>query len=165
MTTILIRPAAPTDAEQIFALVSELAAYEKLSHAVDATAADLAKALFCDAPRVFCNLAEEEGTAIGFAVWFYSFSTFRGRHGIWLEDLFVRPGFRGKGYGKALLANLAGRCVKEGLARLEWSVLDWNAPSIAFYKAAGARMMDEWTNCRVEGEALRVLAARLREKS
>jgi GNAT superfamily N-acetyltransferase len=160
-----IRPAVPADAALIFDLVSELAAYEKLSPSVDASRETLAEALFCKSPRVFCDLVEDEGQAVGFAVWFYNFSTFRGRHGIWLEDLFVRPAFRGKGYGKALLANIARRCVDENLARLEWSVLDWNAPSIHFYKAAGARMMEEWTNCRVEGDDLRMLAARFKEQS
>ncbi|WP_040580206.1 GNAT family N-acetyltransferase [Methyloferula stellata] len=154
-----IRSAVPADAAQIFALVTELAAYEKLSAAVDATAETLAQALFGTAPRVFCDMAEQDGEPIGLAVWFYTFSTFRGRHGIWLEDLYVRPAFRGRGTGKALLAGLAARCVRENLARLEWSVLDWNTPSIAFYKAMGAVLMDEWTNCRCEGGALSSLAA------
>lgn len=157
--SIHIRPAASADAELIFTLVSELAAYEKLEASVDATADDLARALFCAYPRVFCDIVEWEGEAAGLSIWFYTFSTFRGRHGIWLEDLYVRPDFRGQGCGKALLSRLAARCVSEQLARLEWSVLDWNTPSIAFYKAMGAGLMDEWTNCRCEGEALRTLAA------
>jgi GNAT superfamily N-acetyltransferase len=160
MASIHIRPAAPADAELIFALVTELAAYEKLSAAVDATADSLAQALFNSAPRVFCDVASYDGETVGLAIWFYTFSTFRGRHGIWLEDLYVRPAFRGRGIGKALVARLAARCVGENLARLEWSVLDWNLPSIAFYKAMGAVMMDEWTNCRCEGDALHRLATR-----
>lgn len=159
MTLFHIRPAKPSDADLIFTLVTELAAYEKLADCVDATAKNLAGALFGTSARVFCNIAEYEGEPMGLAIWFYTFSTFRGRHGIWLEDLFVRPAFRGKGAGKALLGSLAARCVSENLARLEWSVLDWNAPSIAFYEAMGAILMNEWTNCRCEGEALSSLAA------
>jgi GNAT superfamily N-acetyltransferase len=160
-----IRAATLADADLIFALVQELAAYEKLSACVDATADSLAQALFGANARVFCDIAEYDGAAAGLAVWFYTFSTFRGRHGIWLEDLYVRPGFRGRGMGKALLAGLAERCVSENLARLEWSVLDWNTPSIAFYKAMGAVLMNEWTNCRCEGEALRGLASRAIDKA
>lgn len=159
MAPIHVRPAKPSDADLIFTLVTELAAYEKLSDCVDATAKSLAEALFGASARVFCDIAEYDGKPIGLAIWFYTFSTFRGRHGIWLEDLFVRPAFRGKGAGKALLSELAARCVGENLARLEWSVLDWNTPSIEFYKAMGATLMDEWTNCRCEGEALSGLAA------
>jgi GNAT superfamily N-acetyltransferase len=98
-----------------------------------------------------------DGKAAGFALWFYSFSTFRGRHGIYLEDLFVRPEHRGAGVGKALLVNLAQRCVQEGLGRLEWAVLDWNAPAIAFYRSMGARLLDDWTVCRLDGAALLAL--------
>jgi GNAT superfamily N-acetyltransferase len=116
-------------------------------------------ALFGPNPRVFCDIAEWEDEPAGFALWFYSFSTFRGRHGIYLEDLFVRPAFRGRGLGKALLARLARRCAEEGLARLEWGVLDWNEPSIAFYRSLGAIAMDGWTKNRLDGEALARLAA------
>jgi diamine N-acetyltransferase len=122
----------------------------------------IAGALFGPAPRVFCDIAEWHGQPAGFALWFYNFSTFRGRHGIYLEDLFVRPAQRGHGLGKALLAHLARRCVTENLARLEWSVLDWNTPSIDFYKAQGAVMLDGWTTCRVTGEALWRLADQAR---
>jgi len=153
-----IRPARPSDRELIFALVRELADYERLAHEVDATSADLERALFGPQPRVFCDIAEWRGEAAGFALWFYNFSTFRGRHGIYLEDLFVRPAARGKGIGKALLSNLARRAVKEGCARLEWWVLDWNEPSIAFYKSLGAKAMDEWTVFRLTDEALSKLA-------
>ena len=153
-----IRTATPDDAALVFELVRELAAYEQLSNEVDATAEMLAEALFGPAPRVFCDIAEWQGRGVGFALWFYNFSTFRGRHGIYLEDLFVRPEARGHGLGKLLLANLAKRCVAENLARLEWSVLDWNAPAIAFYKAQGATLMDGWTACRVTDAALWRLA-------
>ena len=115
-------------------------------------------ALFSDNPLLFCEIAEWDGEPAGFAVWFVNFSTFSGRSGIYLEDLFVRPAYRGKGIGKALLAYLAKLCVEKGWARLQWSVLDWNTPSIAFYKSLGAVMMDEWTVCRVNGPALAALA-------
>ncbi|WP_293867263.1 GNAT family N-acetyltransferase [uncultured Alsobacter sp.] len=156
--TSLIRQAVPADADLVFSLVRELADYERLSHEVDATAEMIASALFGPNPRVFCDIAEWNGEGVGFALWFYNFSTFRGRHGIYLEDLFVRPSVRGHGLGKLLLASLAKRCVAENLARLEWSVLDWNEPSIAFYKAQGAVLLDGWTTCRVTGEALWRLA-------
>jgi len=156
--SLTIRAATLADTGFIFAMVCELAAYEKLTHAVDATQDMLHEALFGTAPRVFCDLALWDGEPVGIAIWFYNFSTFRGRHGLWLEDLYVRPAFRGRGCGKALLQNLGARCVRENLARLEWSVLDWNAPSIAFYKAIGAILLDEWTQCRCEGEALARLA-------
>ena len=127
----VIRPAKPDDSAVIFELVRALADYEHLLDQVDASEAMLAKALFCAHPRLFCDLVEVDGAIAGFAVWYYNFSTFRGRHGIYIEDLFVRPEARGQGYGKALLTHLAARCVREELGRLEWSVLDWNAPSIA----------------------------------
>jgi len=155
--TISVRPATPADAATVHGLVLALARYEKLEHAVTATEADTAAALFGPNPRVFCDLAEVEGRVVGFALWYYSFSTFLGRHGIYLEDLFVEPAFRGRGIGKALLRHLAQRCLREKLGRLEWWVLDWNEPSIQFYRAQGARMMDEWTVCRVDGEALQRL--------
>jgi diamine N-acetyltransferase len=156
----LVRPARPGDAALIFALVRELAEYEKLLGDVDATEDSLARALFGAEPRVFCDIAEWQGEQCGFALWFMNFSSFRGRHGIYLEDLFVRPSHRGRGAGKALLVNLARRCVENGWTRFEWSVLDWNAPSIAFYKSLGAGILDEWKICRVTGDALTSLAAR-----
>jgi diamine N-acetyltransferase len=156
----LVRPARPGDAALIFALVRELAEYEKLLGDVDATEDSLARALFGAEPRVFCDIAEWQGEQCGFALWFMNFSSFRGRHGIYLEDLFVRPSHRGRGVGKALLVNLARRCVENGWTRFEWSVLDWNAPSIAFYKSLGAGILDEWKICRVTGDALTSLAAR-----
>ncbi len=154
----VIRPAGVEDAAVVFELVQALADYERLLDQVDATQAMLSEALFCDHPRLFCDLVEEAGQIVGFAVWFYNFSTFRGRHGIYIEDLFVRPHARGRGYGKALLSHLAARCVREGLARLEWAVLDWNEPSIAFYQAHGAQLMQDWTVCRVSDQALWRLA-------
>ncbi|MBM6594547.1 GNAT family N-acetyltransferase [Microvirga pudoricolor] len=156
--TLTIRPAEPADAALVFALIGELAEYERLAHEVDATQADIAEALFGARPRVFAEIAEWEGEPAGFALWFYNFSTFRGRHGIYLEDLFVRPAFRSKGIGKALLKHLAGRCIRENLPRLEWWVLDWNEPALRFYRALGAAPMDEWTVQRVTGEALDRLA-------
>jgi diamine N-acetyltransferase len=156
----VVRPARPEDAGLIFALVRELAEYEKLLGDVDATEDQLARALFGAEPRVFCDIAEWDGEPCGFALWFMNFSSFRGRHGIYLEDLFVRPSHRGRGIGKALLVNLARRCVEKGWTRFEWSVLDWNAPSIAFYKSLGASILDEWKICRVTGDALKTLAAR-----
>ena len=157
---INIRSAMPSDTRVIYALIRELAVYENLLDVVDATERMIGDALFGQTPRAFCELAEWDGEVVGFSLWFYNFSTFRGRHGIYLEDLFVRPDFRGKGLGKALIVSLARRCVAEDLARFEWSVLDWNAPSIAFYKALGATMLDDWTGCRVTGDALAALAGR-----
>jgi GNAT superfamily N-acetyltransferase len=156
--TITIRSAAAGDAALILKFVSDLAEYEKLSHEAQATEADIVRDLFGPAPKVFCELAFLDGRPVGFGLWYYTYSTFQGRHGIWLEDLFVVPEARGHGAGKRLLVNLAQRCVSEGLGRFEWAVLDWNAPSIAFYKAQGAVMMEDWERCRVSGEALARLA-------
>ncbi len=152
------RAATRGDAELVLSFIAELAAYERLAHAAVATAADIEAALFCDHPKVFCELAELEGEAVGFALWFYNFSTFVGRHGLYLEDLYVRPAARGMGLGRALLKRLAQRCLDEGLGRLEWSVLDWNAPAIAFYDAIGSVSMDDWRTRRLDGPALRALA-------
>ncbi|MHC1947403.1 GNAT family N-acetyltransferase [Bradyrhizobium sp. UFLA06-06] len=156
--SLTIRRARPDEAGLVFSLVRELAEYEKLLHEVHASEADIADALFGANPRLYCDIAEWNGEPAGFAVWFVNFSTFAGRHGIYLEDLFVRPALRGKGIGKALLMHLAKQCLANGWSRLQWAVLDWNAPSIAFYKSLGAEMMDEWTICRVSGEALSTLA-------
>ena len=153
-----IRRARPTETGLVLSLIRELAEYEKLLHEVEATEAMIDAALFGDNPLLFCEIAEWNGEPAGFAVWFVNFSTFSGRSGIYLEDLFVRPAYRGTGIGKALLAYLAKLCVEKGWARLQWSVLDWNTPSIAFYKSLGAVMMDEWTVCRVNGPALAALA-------
>ena len=153
-----IRGAQLADKGLVLSLVRELAAYEKLLNEVVASEDDVECALFSSAPRAFCEIAEWNGEAVGFALWFYNYSTFRGKHGIYLEDLFVRPAQRGHGIGKALLVHLAQRAVAEGCARFEWSVLDWNTPSIEFYKALGAVPMEEWTTFRVTGEALTKLA-------
>jgi diamine N-acetyltransferase len=158
--SVTLRPARESDSALIFALVRELADYEKLSHEVDATPQVIAAALFGKESRLYCDIAEWNGEAAGFAVWFLNFSTFRGRHGIYLEDLFVRPAYRGRGIGKALMARLAQRCLDDGLARFEWSVLGWNTPSIAFYKSIGAQVMDEWKICRLSGPALESFAAK-----
>ncbi|WP_316161437.1 GNAT family N-acetyltransferase [Bradyrhizobium sp. SZCCHNRI20481] len=155
-----IRSARPDDIGSVFALIRELADYEKLSHEVSASEADIAAALFCAHPTLFCDIAEWNGEVAGFAVWFVNFSTFAGKPGIYLEDLFVRPAFRRNGIGQALLGHLARTCVKRNWARLQWSVLDWNAPSITFYKSLGAELMDDWKLCKVMGEALAQLAER-----
>lgn len=157
-SSVYIRRARPDDSTLIFSLICELAEYEKLSHEVEATEKGIAAALFGEHPLLFCEIAEWNGEGVGFAVWFFNFSTFSGRAGIYLEDLFVRPAFRGKGIGKALLAHLAKLCVENDWSRLQWSVLDWNTPSIDFYKSLGAQMMDEWKLCKVTGAALSQLA-------
>ncbi|ODT84772.1 GNAT family N-acetyltransferase [Phenylobacterium sp. SCN 70-31] len=157
--SLRVRPAGPDDAPLILGFIRDLAAYERLSHEVEATEADIRRDLFGDAPRALCDIAEVDGAPVGFALWFHNYSTFRGRAGIYLEDLFVRPEARGLGAGKALLRRLAQRCVEGGLGRLEWSVLDWNAPSIAFYDSLGAQAMSEWTVRRLDGAALAALAA------
>ena len=153
--SLSIRPARPSDAALIVALVRELADYEKLLGEMDATQAQIAGALFGDNPRLFCDIAEWDGEAAGFATWFLNFSTFRGRHGIYVEDIFVRPQFRKHGIGRALMRALARRCVEQGYARFEWAVLEWNAPSIAFYESIGAQVLNDWRICRMSGEALR----------
>ena len=151
---ISIRRAAKGDAALIFAFVKELAAFEHLSHEVEATQAELAAAMFGDHPRVFADIAAYAGAPAGFGLWFYTFSSFVGRHGIWIEDLYVRETFRGKGIGAALLKRIARRCAEEGLGRLEWSVLDWNENAIRFYKSTGAQVMEEWRICRLVGKPL-----------
>jgi GNAT superfamily N-acetyltransferase len=156
--SLIIRRARSDEAGLVLSLVRELAEYEKLLHEVEASEAMIADALFGGNPRLFCDIAEWSGEVAGFAVWFVNFSTFSGRSGIYLEDLFVRPAQRGKGIGKALLSHLARECVANGWSRLQWAVLDWNAPSIAFYKSLGAVMMDEWTVCKVAGPSLTALA-------
>ena len=156
--SLIIRRARPDEAGLVLSLVRELAEYEKLLHEVEATEAMISEALFGSNVRLFCDIAEWNGEAAGFAVWFINFSTFSGRSGIYLEDLFVRPALRGKGIGKALLSHLAKECVANGWSRLQWSVLDWNTPSIEFYKSLGAVLMDEWTVCKVAGPALTALA-------
>lgn len=159
MSEVSIRVATIGDAPLILSFIKELAEYERLLHEVEATEADIRRDLFGENPRAFCDIAEADGTPVGFALWFYNYSTFRGRAGIYLEDLFVRPEARGLGAGKALLRRLAQRCVEADLGRLEWAVLNWNAPSIAFYDSLGAGAMTDWTVRRLDGEALTRLAA------
>jgi GNAT superfamily N-acetyltransferase len=159
---LTIRRARPREAGLVLSLVRELAEYEKLLHEVEATEAMLDAALFAASPLLFCEIAEWQGEPVGFAVWFVNYSTFSGRPGIYLEDLFVRPAQRGKGIGKALLAELARQCEANGWSRLQWAVLDWNTPSIEFYKSLGAELMDEWTGCRLTGPALTALAQGMR---
>lgn len=156
---MLIRPASPTDLAAIYSFIRQLAEYERLLHAVEAREADIGAALFGPEPRCGCEIAELDGRPVGFALWFHTFSTFRGRAGIYVEDLFVLPEARGQGAGRALLAALARRCVEQGLGRLEWAVLDWNAPAVAFYDRLGAERMDDWTARRLSGTALQALAA------
>lgn len=158
MTSLSIRPARPRDVGLVRAFILELADYERLAHEAVLSEADVEQALFASPPRAHCDIAWEGDDGVGFALWFYNFSTFVGRAGIWLEDLYVRPHARGHGVGKALLACLAKRCADEDLGRLEWAVLNWNAPSIAFYDSLGAAAMTEWTTRRLGGEALRKLA-------
>lgn len=156
--SLAIRPARPGEAALVLGFVRELAAYERLSHECEASEADIAAALFGDAPRVFCDIAEWEGAPVGFALWFPNFSTFSGRHGIYLEDLFVRPSHRGRGIGTAMMVRLARLCAERGWTRFQWSVLDWNAPSIAFYEGLGARVAGEWLDCTLDLPAITRLA-------
>jgi GNAT superfamily N-acetyltransferase len=156
--SLRIRAATPADTALIKSLVAELAEYEKLAHEAKATEADFARALFGPEPKAFAEIAELGGRPIGFSLWFYTFSTFVGRHGVYLEDLYVRPEARGLGAGRALMASLARRCVEEGLGRMEWAVLDWNAPAIAVYDRVGSATLKDWSVRRLTGEALRALA-------
>jgi GNAT superfamily N-acetyltransferase len=156
--SITVRPAAAHELPLVLEFIRELAAYERLEHEVQATTADLAAALF--SPRQYAEVvfACLEGTPVGFALFFHNFSTFIGKPGLYLEDLFVRPHARGRGIGRQLLAWLARTTLERGCARLDWAVLDWNAPSIAFYRSVGAIAQDEWTTMRVSGAALERLA-------
>ncbi|MFH8786222.1 GNAT family N-acetyltransferase [Streptomyces roseoverticillatus] len=165
----MIRAATPADVPAIHAMIRELAAYERALEDARATEEQLREALFGEHPAAFALIAESDENAgggasaapepVGFAIWFRNFSTWTGTHGVYLEDLYVRPEARGGGHGKALLAALARICTDRGYQRFEWSVLDWNAPSIGFYKSLGAEPMDEWTTYRLSGEPLRTLAA------
>ncbi|HQS12599.1 MAG: N-acetyltransferase [Sphingomonadales bacterium 35-56-22] len=157
--TLSIRSATPADISLIGQFIRDLAEYEKLAHEVRFDEAVMAQKLFGPRPFAEVLIGEIDGTPQGFALFFHNFSTFEGRPGIYLEDLFVRPDARGSGLGKALLGKLAALAVERDCARLEWSVLDWNTPAIDFYKALGARPMDEWTVYRVDGDTLTGLAA------
>jgi GNAT superfamily N-acetyltransferase len=158
MPTMSVRFAEPSDVPEILAMIKELAEYEKEPDAVVATEDLLHVALFGDNPAVFALVAVVDGAAVGFALWFRNFSTWLGRHGIYLEDLYVRPEFRGRGIGKQLLVELARICEDRDYGRLEWWVLDWNTPAWDFYESVGAIPMSEWTVHRVTGDALRSLA-------
>ncbi|HUZ24388.1 MAG TPA: GNAT family N-acetyltransferase [Streptosporangiaceae bacterium] len=155
----MIRSARPADIPVIRRLIRELADYEGALAEVQVTDEDLAATLFSPQPAVFAHVAEHEGAVVGFALWFLNYSTWTGRHGIYLEDLYVIPALRRSGLGRALLAELAGICVRRGYARLEWAVLDWNSPALAFYAALGAANISQWATHRLTGDALRALAA------
>ena len=158
--SLSIRSATPADISLIGQFIRDLAEYEKLAHEVRFDEAVMAQKLFGPRPFAEVLIGEIDGTPQGFALFFHNFSTFEGRPGIYLEDLFVRPEARGSGLGKALLGKLAALAVERDCARLDWSVLDWNEPSIGFYKALGAKALDEWTGFRLEGTALAAMAAR-----
>ncbi|WP_377269442.1 GNAT family N-acetyltransferase [Peterkaempfera sp. SMS 1(5)a] len=155
----MIRPATAHDVPILHSMIRELAEYEQALHEALATEEQLHRTLFGEQPAVFAHIAEDDaGDPAGFALWFRNFSTWRGTHGIYLEDLYVRPHARGAGHGRALLSELARICTRSGYARLEWSVLNWNEPSIGFYKSLGAEPMDGWTVFRMTGEPLAELA-------
>lgn len=154
----MIRPAVKEDAPIILQLIKELAEYEKAPNEVIATIKDIEATIFAEDPKVFCELVEIDGNVVGMAIWFLNYSTWQGRHGIYLEDLYIKPEFRGKGLGKALLKYLARICSERGYGRFQWWVLDWNSPAIEFYHSIGAVPMSEWTVFRVSGEPLRKLA-------
>jgi GNAT superfamily N-acetyltransferase len=158
MQQISIRPAAPADVPLILTFIRELAEYEKLAHEVVGSEEDFHRALFGERPVIEAVIGSLDGEAVGYALFFPTFSTFLGKQGLYLEDLYVRPPARGRGVGRALLAHLARVTVDRGWGRFEWAVLDWNEPSIAFYKKMGARPMDEWTVFRLTGKALETLA-------
>jgi len=150
----MIRPAVPSDVESLVELVHALAEYERSPGSVEIRGDQLSDALFGDSPTVFAHVAEEDGRVVGMAIWFRTFSTWTGRHGIYLEDLYVRDEARGHGVGRALVTALATIARTSGYARLDWSVLDWNASAIRFYESLGAVPMDEWTGYRLAGRAL-----------
>lgn len=149
-----VRVVQATDVPSIIQLIKDLAEYEKALDEAQATEADLHAALFGDRPALFGHVAEHEGKVVGFALWFLNYSTWLGQHGIYLEDLYVSPAFRGQGYGTQLLKTLASVCAERGYGRFEWSVLNWNEPAIGLYKRLGAEPMDEWTTMRLTGNAL-----------
>ena len=160
MSELIIRPAEPRDVPELLRMVRELAEYERLAELVTATEADYHTALFGPNAHAQAAIAETADDGIvGYMVWFKSFSTFSARSKLYLEDLYVRDAFRGRGYGKALLADLAARAVSSGLARVQWQVLDWNRPSIDFYRMLGAEVSGEWLSCTLSGPALEALAA------
>ena len=152
-----IRPARKEEVGIVLQLIHDLAYYEKAPHEVEATEKELLATIFSEEPRVFCDLVEVDGEIAGMAIWFLNYSTWQGKHGIYLEDLFIKPEYRGRGYGKALLQHLARICEEKGYGRFQWWVLDWNSPAIEFYRSLGAVAMDEWTVYRVSGAELKKL--------
>ena len=154
-----IRSARPEESAIILRLIKDLAEYEKAPDQVEATESDLKATIFSKEPKVFCDVVEVDGEIVGMAIWFLNYSTWQGTHGIYLEDLFIKPEYRGRGYGKALLIHLAKLCEEKGYGRFQWWVLDWNSPAIDFYRSLGAEAMDEWTVYRVSGKALKDLGA------
>lgn len=154
-----LRAATPDDVPGILALIHALAVYEREPDAVENTAEALRETLFGAEPRAFAHVVRAGDRVVGIAIWFVTYSTWTGRHGIWLEDLYVDESVRGRGYGRALMSALAAVCVERGYSRFEWTVLDWNAPSIAFYRSLQAAPQDEWTTQRLTGDALHALAA------
>ncbi|MFZ5933935.1 GNAT family N-acetyltransferase [Pseudomonas putida] len=152
--SLTIRPAVRADAAQILAYITELAEYERARHEVVATLADIEHSLFDEGSTVHSLICERDGKAIGFAVYFYSYSTWQGRNGIYLEDLYITPEQRGGGAGRDVLRHIAREAVANGCARFEWSVLDWNEPAIGFYKSLGAEPQDEWVRYRLDGDKL-----------
>lgn len=153
-----VRPVRPDDVPAIVGLVRELAEYEKALHEVRLTEEQLSGVLFGNSPALFGHVAEHDGEVVGIALWFLNFSTWRGTHGIYLEDLYVSPAHRGTGLGRELLRTLAAVCVERGYSRLEWAVLDWNTPAIEFYESLGARRLSEWQLCRLRPDDLMRLA-------
>ncbi len=154
-----IRPARIDESGKILELIKELADDEKASHEVAATELEIKATIFAENPKVHCDFVEVDGEIAGMAIWFLNYSTWQGKHGIYLEDLYVKPEFRGRGYGKALLQHLAELCNERGYGRFQWWVLDWNSPAIEFYRALGAEAMSEWTVYRVSGDALKELGS------
>ena len=152
-----IRPAKREEVGEVLQLIQDLATYEKAPDQVEASRDDLLNTIFAKEPKVFCDLVEVDGQIAGVAIWFLNYSTWQAKHGIYLEDLYIKPEFRAKGYGKALLKHLAQICDKQGYGRLQWWVLDWNSPAIEFYRSFGAEAMDEWTVYRTSGQALKDL--------
>jgi len=152
-----IRPAKTQEVGEVLQLIQDLATYEKAPEQVEARQEDLLNTIFAKEPRVFCDLVEVDGQIAGMAIWFLNYSTWQAKHGIYLEDLYIKPEFRARGYGKALLKHLAQICDKEGYGRLQWWVLDWNSPAREFYRSFGAEAMDEWTVYRTSGQALKDL--------
>jgi GNAT superfamily N-acetyltransferase len=152
-----IRPAKREEVGEVLQLIQDLATYEKAPDQVEASRDDLLNTIFAKEPRVFCDLVEVDGQIAGMAIWFLNYSTWQAKHGIYLEDLYIKPEFRARGYGKALLKHLAQICDKQGYGRLQWWVLDWNSPAIEFYRSLGAEAMDEWTVYRTSGQALKDL--------